>query len=193
MRSFMYVNLCLSYQVVAPWRGLRACLKPSCWLLRSLWREMWIEVVNCESVQLFSCILLFGTPQTVVQSARLFCPWNSPGKNTGVVSHSLLQGIFLTQRLKAGLLNCRLILYCLSHQGSPDKSRFFIASLSLVILMNEHSDRKMISGRIFPNQSFQGRCEKYSISKIHYSSRNIRCLPQIILALYFVAWILLFE
>ena len=29
-------------------------------------------------------------------TARLLCPWNSPGKNTGVGLHSLLQGIFLT-------------------------------------------------------------------------------------------------
>ena len=29
--------------------------------------------------------------------ARLLCPWNSPGKNTGVGIHSLLQGSFLTQ------------------------------------------------------------------------------------------------
>ena len=29
--------------------------------------------------------------------ARLLCPWDSPGKNNGVGSHSLLQGIFLTQ------------------------------------------------------------------------------------------------
>ena len=28
---------------------------------------------------------------------RLLCPWDSPGKNTGVGSHSLLQGIFLTR------------------------------------------------------------------------------------------------
>ena len=27
----------------------------------------------------------------------LYSPWNSPGQNTGVDSHSLLQGIFLTQ------------------------------------------------------------------------------------------------
>ena len=33
--------------------------------------------------------------------------------------HSLLQGIFLTQGLNLGLLHCRQILYCLSHQGSP--------------------------------------------------------------------------
>ena len=25
------------------------------------------------------------------------CPWNSPGKDTGVGCHALLQGIFLTQ------------------------------------------------------------------------------------------------
>ena len=28
--------------------------------------------------------------------ARLLCPWNSPGMNTGVGCHFLLQGIFLT-------------------------------------------------------------------------------------------------
>ena len=38
---------------------------------------------------------------------------------SGVGYHSLLQGIFLTQGLNLGLLHCRRILYCLSHQGSP--------------------------------------------------------------------------
>ena len=42
------------------------------------------------------------------------CPWNSPGKNTGVGCHSLLQGIFPTQGLNPDLLHCRQILYCLS-------------------------------------------------------------------------------
>ena len=32
-----------------------------------------------------------------LQRARLLCPWDSPGKNTGVGSHSGLQGIFPTQ------------------------------------------------------------------------------------------------
>ena len=45
----------------------------------------------------------------------------SPGKNTGVGSHSLLQGIFLTQGSNSGLLHCRQFLYRLSHQGSPFK------------------------------------------------------------------------
>ena len=39
-------------------------------------------------------------------------------KNTGVGSLSLLQGIFLTQKLNRGLLHCRQILYQLSYQGS---------------------------------------------------------------------------
>ena len=37
-------------------------------------------------------------------------------------SHSLLEGIFLTQGSNPGLLHCRQILYHLSHQGSPPSS-----------------------------------------------------------------------
>ena len=36
--------------------------------------------------------------------ARLLCPWDSPGKNTGVSCHALLQGIFPTQRSNPHLL-----------------------------------------------------------------------------------------
>ena len=36
--------------------------------------------------------------------ARLLCPWDSPGKNTGVGCRDLLQGIFPTQGWKLGLL-----------------------------------------------------------------------------------------
>ena len=49
----------------------------------------------------------------------LYSAWNSPGQNTGVGSLSLLQGIFPTQELNPGLLNCRRILYQLNHKGSP--------------------------------------------------------------------------
>ena len=43
---------------------------------------------------------------------------DSPGKNTGVGGHALLQGIFPTQGSNLGLSHCRWILYSLSHQGS---------------------------------------------------------------------------
>ena len=44
---------------------------------------------------------------------------DSPGQNTGVGCHALLQGIFLTQGLNPGFPHCGWILYHLSHQGSP--------------------------------------------------------------------------
>ena len=37
-----------------------------------------------------------------LEPARLLCPWASPGKNTGVGCHFLLQGIFLTQGSNSG-------------------------------------------------------------------------------------------
>ena len=54
-----------------------------------------------------------------LQPARLLCPWNSPGKNTRVACHSLLQGIFPTQGSNLGFWHCRQILFGLSYQGSP--------------------------------------------------------------------------
>ena len=53
--------------------------------------------------------------------ARPLCPWDSPGKNTGVGSHSLLRGIFPTQGLNLGLLHWQAGSLPLSHQGSPPK------------------------------------------------------------------------
>ena len=41
--------------------------------------------------------------------ARLLCPWNSPGKNTGVGCHSLFQGIFLTQGSNPHLLHWQVV------------------------------------------------------------------------------------
>ena len=71
----------------------------------------------CESV---SCSVVsdFLQPHGL-QPTRLLCLGNSPGKNAGVCSRFLLQGIFLTQGSNLGLLHCRQILYCLNHQGSP--------------------------------------------------------------------------
>ena len=53
------------------------------------------------------------------QPTTLFFSWDSPGKNTGVVCHSLLQRIFPTQRQNADLLHYRQILYCLSYREDP--------------------------------------------------------------------------
>ena len=44
------------------------------------------------------CIRLFATPWRL-QATRLLCPWDFPGKSTGVGCHFLLQGVFPTQGL----------------------------------------------------------------------------------------------
>ena len=54
-----------------------------------------------------------------LQPTRLLCPRDFPGKDTGVGSHFLLQGIFPTQGSNPGLPHCRQTLYWLSYKGSP--------------------------------------------------------------------------
>ena len=75
-----------------------------------------------------SAVLLALPPKVkVAQSCPTLCdpmdciysPWNSSDQNTGVGSHSLLQGIFPTKGSKPGFLHCRWTLYQLSHKGNP--------------------------------------------------------------------------
>ena len=69
--------------------------------------------------------------------ARLLCPWDFfPGKNTGVGCHFLLQGIFLTHRLKL----------CLPHWQEdslplvpPGKPHSIYSSLHLVYISVQFS------------------------------------------------------
>ena len=61
------------------------------------------------------------TPWT--HGVRFLCPWDSPGKKTGVSCHALLQGIFPNQGLNPSLPHCSWILYHLSYQGSPRSYR----------------------------------------------------------------------
>ena len=58
---------------------------------------------------------------------RLLCSWDFPGKNTGVDSHFLLQGIFPSQGWNPGLLDCRQIYYYLKHWGSHNLTFTFIS------------------------------------------------------------------
>ena len=59
---------------------------------------------------------------------RLLCQWDSPGKNTGVGCHSLLQGIFPTQGSNLHLwhlLHWQADSLPLSHLGSTSKKCVF--------------------------------------------------------------------
>ena len=56
-----------------------------------------------------------------LQPAKLLCPWDFPGKNTGVGCHFLLQGIFLTQGLNLHVLHWQ-ILFNTEAPGKPQNA-----------------------------------------------------------------------
>ena len=80
-----------------------------------------VAVLSCSVMS--SSLLPHG-----LQPSRFLCPWTSPGKNTEVDSHSLLQWIFPIQRSTLSLLHYRQILYQLSHHGSPKEEGQMISN-----------------------------------------------------------------
>ena len=95
----------------------------------------------------------------VLQPLRFLCPWNPPGKNTGMGSHALLQGIFLTQGLNLDLLHCKQILYRLGHQGRPHH----LPGSTLLVDERRHCVLRLLPSRggvyiLFPSV-WTGRCQ----------------------------------
>ena len=90
------------------------------WIFSNIWFYFyhWLFKYMCACLISLSVVSDSLRPHGL-QPSRPLCPWNFPGKNSGVGSHSLLQGIFQIQGSNSGLLHCRLILYHLSHQESP--------------------------------------------------------------------------
>ena len=67
-----------------------------------------------------SCSVMSNSATPWTAAARLLCPWDSPGK---MVSHSLLQGIFLVQGWNQDLLHFGWILYRLSPDVSGGRQK----------------------------------------------------------------------
>ena len=70
-----------------------------------------LKVKSLSRVRLFAACGL--------QPTKLLHPWDSPGKNTGVGCHFLLQGIFSIQGLNPGLPHCRQMLLTSAPPGKP--------------------------------------------------------------------------
>jgi hypothetical protein len=79
-----------------------------------------------------SCVWLFVTPWTILSM-------EFSRQNTGVGCRFLLQGIIPIQGSNPGIPHCRLILYLLSHKGSPTLIRNMFNQLgrSLVLFWLE--------------------------------------------------------
>ena len=73
--------------------------------------------------KLLSCLVAKSCPTLQIlhelQPSRILCPWDFPGKNTGVGCHFLLQGIFRDQGLNLCLVHWQADFLPLSHRGSP--------------------------------------------------------------------------
>ena len=82
--------------------------------------EFWIDLMYCAMFSRSACLTLCDSMDCSLLGSCLH--GDSPHKNTEVSCHAHLQGIFPTQGSNPGLLHHRLILYCLSHQGSPNRS-----------------------------------------------------------------------
>ena len=85
------------------------------------------------------------------------CSWDSPGKNTGVGCHTLLQGICPSQGSNPGIPHCRWILYHLSHQGSPRIAG--VGTLSLlhgIFLIQKSKGGLLLCRQILYQLSYQG-------------------------------------
>ena len=100
------------------WTSLLDWRSSLCWT----WKHWQLEpgrqspsVPVCMSVTQ-SCLILCDPMDSSPPGSSVH--GDSPGKNTGVGSHSRLQGIFPTQGLNPSLLHCRQSLHYLSHQGS---------------------------------------------------------------------------
>ena len=68
-----------------------------------------LSLVAASMLSRFSRVWLSATTRTIAH--QLLCPWDFPGKNTGVGYHSLLQRIFLTQGSNLCPLHCRQIFF----------------------------------------------------------------------------------
>ena len=106
---------------------------------------MLFQVCLCVCVSVYVCVCVCFSRSVMsnslgphgLQPDRLFCPWDSPGKNTGVGNHALLQGIFPTQGLNLGHLCCRQILYHLTQH------RYIYLAFKCVVRLQEGRDHTL--------------------------------------------------
>ena len=78
-----------------------------------------MDVVSMKPVSAMPAQLLQSLQPYGLQPPRPLCSWDSPGKDTEVGCHFLLQGIFPTQGLKLSHLHWQVDSLPPSHVGSP--------------------------------------------------------------------------
>ena len=105
-------------------------------------------------VKSLSRVRLPATPWTT--AAKLLCPQDSPGKNTRVGYHFLLQWIFLIQGLNPHLRNLQADSSPLSHQESPWDTSECINPMMYIFLMHNPTAAKSLQSCLTLCDSIDG-------------------------------------
>ena len=105
----------------------------------------WVSLLstwNCHNIiNWLCCYLAAQSCPTLLQAhglwpARILCPWDSPGKNTGVGYHALHQGIFLAQGSNQHLLG---LLYW--QANSPPSEPSIVRKSSKIVFRNSSTPK----------------------------------------------------
>ena len=112
-------------------------------------------------------------PGDSLQSARLLCPWDSPGKNNGVGCRALHQGIFLTQGSNQHLL------YLLHWQGffffntgTPGKPKYLNVSM-LMLMFSQILVLSHFTGRVNKSRNLSPIIFITQVNLDFYTDKNI--------------------
>ena len=120
---------------------------PFSWIINTLKSSAFVSLL-CLIAQL--CLTLCDPMDCSLPGSSVH--EDSPGKNTGVGCHALLQGIFPTQGSNPGYPLCKRILYQLSHQGSPRILKWVACPFSSGSSPPRNRTRvSCIAGRFFTN------------------------------------------
>ena len=137
----------------------------TCFILYVLPSQLGCKLFNnMETISIFCAVLCLVTQSCPALCNPMDCRssgssvhGDSPGKNTGVGCHALLQGIFPTQGLNTGFPHCKWILYHPSHQWSPRTLEWVAYPFSRGSSQpRTQTGVCCIAGRFFTSGSYQG-------------------------------------
>ena len=111
------------------------------WLQPNSWVQLAAFMLHAQSLHA-QLVMSNSVHPCGLQSARFLCPWDSPGKNTRVGCHALLQAIFSTQVQNLCLLNLCIVGRCITAEPSGKPHWLLIAILTptsgLLIVSKAH-------------------------------------------------------
>ena len=107
----------------------------------------WIENHKNERA-LIIITMIFSLRIHTLHPARLRCPLDSPGKNTRVDCHALLQGIFPTQELNLNLLCLLRWQACSLSRVPPGKPNYTLSSVQSLSRVQHFATRGLQHSRL---------------------------------------------